>query len=194
MSSYGITAENLLRVLPDVLRNDEKMLALATSIAAELSTLSADTDKARLYANIDALPEDVLDALATDFKVDWWSYDYSLSEKRQTLKDSWYVHRHLGTKTAVATAISAIYPDTEVHEWFEYGGRPYHFRLMIPVDQTTLDPTKHATVLSLIEFYKNLRSVLDEIEYFGSGGIAETYAAAAFAGCEIIDSATAVNY
>lgn len=66
-----------------------------------------------------------------DFKVDWWDGDYSLEEKRRTLKDSWRVHRMLGTKAAVETAISAIYPNSAVKEWFEYGGRPYYFKLEI---------------------------------------------------------------
>lgn len=194
MSRYGVTVENLLRTLPEVLVNDEAMLALATGIAKKLAEVAEQTRLTTIYANIDTLPEAVLDALATDFKVDWWSYDYSIEEKRQTLKDSWYVHRHLGTKAAVERAISAIYPGTEVSEWFEYGGDPYHFKLLIPVDQTELDPAKHATVLSLAESYKNLRSVLEEIEYYGSGGRATTYAAVAFIGCEITDSATAINY
>lgn len=194
MNSHGITVENLLRTLPEVLRNDTAMLALATGIAGKLAEAATETRLATIYANIDTLPEPVLDALATDFKVDWWSYDYSIAEKRQTLKDSWYVHRHLGTKKAVERAISAIYPGTEVSEWFEYDGEPYHFKLLIPVDQTELDPAKHGTVLSLAENYKNLRSVLEEIEYYGSGGKAVAFAAAAGVGCEIIDSATAMNY
>lgn len=194
MNSYGINTDNLLRVLPDVLRNDENMRALATSIADELSQLSADTDKARLYADIDNLPEDVLDTLAKDFKVDWWSGDYSVAEKRQTLKDSWYVHRHLGTKSAVARAMSAVYYDTEVLEWYEYGGQPFHFKIMIMADPASVDPAKHATVVSLADYYKNLRSVMDPVEYSASGGVAETFANASFVGCEIVDGATAVNY
>lgn len=194
LTAYGITPANLLRTLPDVLRNDEKMLALASSIAGELSSLSEETALATIYANIDTLPEDVLDALATDFKVDWWSYDYSLAEKRGTLKASWYVHRRLGTKRAVESALSVIYEDSKVVEWFDYGGEPYHFKLIIPVDEATLDPTKHSTVLSLVAYYKNLRSVLDDIEYHGAASAVTVYTAAAFAGCEIIDSAIAVNY
>lgn len=191
---YGITPDNLLRTLPEVLRNDQKALALATAIASELALLSEQSALASIYTRIDELPEAVLDKLAEDFKVDWWSYDYTPEEKRRTLKDSWNVHRRLGTKYAVETAISAIYPDTQVQEWFNYGGRPYYFKLLIPVDQTALDPSKHSTVLGLVEYYKNLRSVLDEVEYYGSGGAAAVYVAAAFAGCEITDGATAVNY
>lgn len=191
---YGITPANLLRVLPEVLHNDEKMLAIATAVADELAHLSEQTALTMIYTNIDTLPEAVLDMLAMDFKVDWWSYDYTIEEKRQTLKDSWYVHRHLGTKNAVERALSAIYADTTVIEWFDYGGKPYHFKLIIPVDQDSLDLTKHSTVLSLVNYYKNLRSVMDEVEYYGSGGTATAYVAAAFIGCEIIDSATAANY
>jgi phage tail P2-like protein len=146
-----------------------------------------------IYARIDELPEDVLDVLAYDFKVDWWDKSLTLAEKRATLKASWAVHRLLGTAAAVETALGAIYPGTVVDEWFSYSGDPYHFMLRIPVDYTALDTTKHARVLSLVAFYKNLRSVLDEVEYYGSSGAASAYATTAFLGCEIVHSATALN-
>jgi phage tail P2-like protein len=192
--SRGITPENLLRSLPEVLRGDSKMLALATAIAGALSARPAEIAALEIYNRIDELPETLLDILAYDFKVDWWDADFKLEEKRQTLKASWDVHRHLGTPYAVERALSAIYPESTVREWFEYGGDPFHFRLMIPVDQTTLDLTKHARVLALVNFYKNLRSILDEVEYFGSGGSATAYAATAFIGCEMTIYATAHNY
>lgn len=193
-SVYGITAENLLRALPEVLQNDDEMHALSTGIAQQLSARLSEINMARIYTRIGELPESLLDILAYDFKVDWWSYDYTLEEKRKTLKDNWYVHRQLGTKGAVERALSAIYPDSEVVEWFDYDGEPYHFKLIIPVDETELDPTKHKTVLSLIAYYKNLRSYLDDVEYHGSSSSAKTYAAAAFLGCEIKDSAIAANH
>jgi len=71
--------------------------------------------------------------------VDWWDYNYTLEEKRKTLKDSWNVHRTLGTKGAVEKAISAIYPGTEVREWFEYAGQPYHFKLLIDATYQNVD-------------------------------------------------------
>ena len=193
-NSHGITPANLLRALPDALRNDENMLALATTIANELSVLSAETALSTIYANINTLPEEVLDRLAKDFKVDWWSADYSLEEKRRTLETSWFVRRRLGTKSAVVRALSAIYEDSEVVEWFDYDGEPYHFKIIIPTDEVAIDPAKHNTALRLINFYKNLRSVMDDVEYHGASSTTTVYAAAAFIGCEIIDSAIAFNY
>lgn len=162
---YGISPENLLRTLPEVLKNDENMLALAESVAPELAGLSQQTDRASIYVSIDKLPEDVLDALAADFKVDWWNGNYSLGEKRQTLVDSWKVHRRLGTPWAVLTAISAIYPGTTLQEWFDYGGEPYHFKLLIRLGKDDNDLVRQGQVLQRVEFYKNLRSVMDEIGY-----------------------------
>lgn len=192
--SNGITADNLLRTLPSVLQNDTSMQALASSISSVLAARPAEIDLIRIYTQIDFLPEELLDILAYDFKVDWWDANYTLDEKRKTLKDSWNVHRILGTKAAVEKAISAIYSDTQVNEWFDYGGDPYHFKLLIDATYENVDPAKHKRVLDRVAFYKNLRSVLDEVEYFDTGGTATAYAAAAYVGCSIIDGATAERY
>lgn len=192
--NHGLTPENLLRTLPDALRNDESMAALAESIAGVLADRPGEIRNLLIYSRIDQLPEDLLDILAHDFKVDWWDGDYSLEEKRRTLKDSWRVHRMLGTKAAVETAISAIYPDTQVSEWWEYGGKPYHFKLLIDATYEDVDPVRHQRVIDRVAFYKNLRSVLDEVEYYDAGGLATEYFGAACIGCEMVDSATAIRY
>ena len=191
---HGMTAENLLRTLPDVLKSDESMAALVVSVAQVLSERLSEIQRLTIYSRIDELPEELLDILAYDFKVDWWDGDYTLKEKRKTLKDSWRVHRMLGTKAAVETAISAIYQNTQVSEWFEYNGEPYHFKLLIDATYENVDPAKHQRVLDRVEYYKNLRSVLDEVEYYDSGGSAIVYFGAAAVGCEIVDIVTAVRY
>lgn len=161
----GLTAENLLLALPEMLRQDKQMQALAAGIADVLAARRQEIDQLLLYPRIDELPEDLLDRLAYDFKVDWWDAEYSLAAKRQTLKDNWQVHRRLGTKAAVEQAIAAIYPKTKVLEWFEYGGEPYHFKLLIALDLAWDTQEKRQRVLDRVEYYKNLRSHLDIIEY-----------------------------
>lgn len=166
MSDHGLTKENLLRILPPALTHDKSVMALAEAAAEVLAARLAEIDRARIIPNIDALDEAVLDLLARDFKVDWWDPDYTLEEKRRTLKDSWRVHKLLGTKAAVETAISAIYPETKIYEWWEYDGEPYHFRLMINANYENVAPEKHQRVLERMRYYKNLRSHSDGIYYF----------------------------
>lgn len=188
------TSVDFLRSLPDVLKNAPNMAALATAIANELERLAEDVEKAIIYARIDELGEDVLDLLAYDFKVDWWDYTYTVAEKRRILKNSWNVHRHLGTKGAVETAISSIYEGSKVQEWFEYGGDPYKFRLLLDITYDSADPVKHQSVLDRVNFYKNMRSHLETIEYVGYSSSVTSYAIAAAIGTHIIQTATAVNY
>ena len=167
--AHGITKENLLASLPAVLANDDNMAALASAVAEVLAARVGEIERVSIYSQIDRLPNELLDILANDFKVDWWDANYTLEEKRRTLKDSWNVHRRLGTKAAVVLAISAIYPDTQVSEWWEYGGKPYHFKLLIDATYENVDPVRHQRVIDRVDFYKNLRSVLDEVEYYDAG-------------------------
>ena len=109
---YGLTAGNLMAALPEALRQDPSVFALAESVAGLLAGRPEEIDRLRIYPAIDALPENLLDILAYDFKVDWWDPEYSLEEKRRTLKTSWKVHKTLGTKAAVELALSAVYPGT----------------------------------------------------------------------------------
>ena len=161
-SRLGITRENLLLIVPPALTQDPSMMALASSDAEALAARLAEIDRVRIISNIDGLDEAVLDILAYDFKVDWYDPEYSLEEKRRTLKDNWLVHKHLGTKYAVRTALNAVYPGAIVQEWFEYGGNPYCFRVILPASEE-LTVEKQKRVLSWIPYYKNLRSHLEKI-------------------------------
>lgn len=165
MNDHGLTRENLVATLPPALQKDPSAVALAETIAEALARRRSEIQRLRIYPVIDRLDERLLDMLAYDFKVDWWNADYSLEEKRRTLKDSWFVHKRLGTRAAVETAIQAIYPEARVDEWFAYGGRPYHFRLFIDLSRIIGEEQKVLEVMGRVNYYKSLRSHLDDIQY-----------------------------
>ena len=181
-------------LLPESLKKDERIRAAAEVIAEQKRKIAAEIWRARIWTEIDRLPEWVLDMLAYDLKIDWWDDTYSIEEKRRTLKGSWYVHKHMGTKSAVETAISAIYPGTLVKEWFEYGGNPYMFRLEIDATNEGVSPEKHQRVLDRVDMYKNLRSHLEGVDYVArpdSKAIAYGGVAAAGIGQKITAEVTA---
>lgn len=189
-SELGITRENLLLIVPPALTHDPAMMARAAADAEALAARLAEIDRVRIISNIDALDETVLDILARDFKVDWWDPEYSIEEKRRTLKGSWRVHKTLGTKAAVETAIRAIYPLTTVEEWFEYGGEPYHFRLNIDITSDSGDRARQKRVLERLNFYKSLRSHNDGVRYFLVPEKSWALAGGLFVGSREIDRAT----
>ena len=190
---HDLNAETVFRSFPLVLSEDIDLYALGEAISLLVERHAKAIDLLVIYAKIDTLPEPLLDILAYDFKVDWWDADYTVEEKRQVLKDSWRIHRMLGTKGAVEQAISAVYPGTTVEDWFEYSGDPYHFRILLDVTSDSVNPTKHQRVIDRINYYKNVRSVLDDIEY-AAGTVAPAYACTGSLGEEIKDGATAYIY
>lgn len=185
----GLTKENLLLIIPPALKQDPSIMALAAADATALAERLKEIDRVRLIPNIDGLDEAVLDILARDFKVDWWDPQYSIDEKRRTLKGSWRVHKTLGTKAAVETAIRAIYPLTTVEEWFEYGGDPYHFRLNIDITSDSGDRDRQRRVLERLNFYKSLRSHNDGVRYFLYPAKSWALAGGGFVGSREIDRA-----
>lgn len=158
---YGLTEANLMRTLPNVLYQDEGMNPLGRIIAHALAALLNHLDYVKIYARIDQLEEPVLDALAKDFDVAWYDYNHSLETKRAMIKDSFFVHRHLGTKGALDRALSDIFPGSTVQEWFEYSGLPYYFRVVLDATQIR-EPAFLGSIKKAIEYYKSYRSHLEE--------------------------------
>lgn len=158
---HAITAESLLRALPEVLREDAVTLGLATAIAAELEDAVSKVSLVNIYANIDTMDEPMLDILAKDFKVDWWRPNAPIEEKRNTLKTSWYVHRHLGTPAAVKTAIADFIGAGRLEEWFEYGGQPHHFRIKDGDNSSIIENISQ--FMSVLRVVQRGSAVLDHI-------------------------------
>lgn len=152
------------RALPPTLKNDEDMLALAKVVAEELQTTAHLSRLNLIYARIDELEENLLDILAYDFHVDWYSYDYPIEAKRAVIKDSVKVHKRLGTLYAVKTALGSVYPQSEVEEWFDYNGNPFSFRVVLDVTNSKA-PAEYFAIKKAVDSYKRLTAHMDDLIY-----------------------------
>lgn len=158
MSKFSV--DLFLENLPESITRDEHLRQLAELAARCMKKSMDETGAAAIYCRIDDLPEDVLDILAVDLKVDWYNYAGTLQEKRRTIKDSWYVHRYMGSVAAVERALSDIWPESSVEEWFDYGGDPYHFRILLETvdDESPIYPEK---AIERVRMFKPARSAID---------------------------------
>lgn len=163
--NHALTAGNMLAMLPQVLREDANIYALASAAAEALMSRCDEIDRIRIYSRIDELEEELLDILAYDFHIDWYDYSHPVEIKRKVIKDSAKVHQKLGTKYAVETALGAVFPGTKIEEWFEYGGAPYTFRITIDTTSTGATSEQQEEVLKRVRFYKNLRSHMEAVNY-----------------------------
>lgn len=182
-------------LVPAFILNDRNGYAVAKAVEKGMQIFCQILqDGIDTVTSVDKMPEWMLDELAWEQNIAWWDSDYSLEEKRKTIKDCRKVYRTIGTKAAVETAISAIYPDTKVSEWWEYNGSPFHFKLLINSTFEIINSEKHNRVIEKLNNYKNLRSVLDDVEYFDAGATAMQYVGTAAMASEIFDNATAYKY
>lgn len=158
MSNLSTDGKNLLKAFPYSLACDDDKQKLAESIADDIARLVSNADLARILPRIDELPEEVLDILAADFKVEWYEVNAPISFKRKTIKECILVHKFKGTKYAVETALHSVFTDAKVEEWFEYGGEPFHFKLMV---YGSSGSSNLKNLVARIQYAKNLRSVMD---------------------------------
>lgn len=118
----GIAEQHWVKVLDAVFRERQKR---------ELEAVR----KVFVYTAIDSAPENILDILAVQFKVDWYRDDYPIDTKRRVIKTAMEVRRYCGTEWAVRQAVSAIYPNSEIVEWYDYNGTPGHWRLRVNITE-----------------------------------------------------------
>lgn len=151
--------------LPQPLKHDEKMLAMAKVLTDKMLELSGITNAVLIYARIDELPEQLLDILAYDFHCDWYDTAYPIETKRRIIKSNVPIHKRLGTLYAVRTALENVYRTAKVEEWFDYGGEPYMFKIRVNIGTEGLTEDTTREIEAKMKFYKNLRSHCEGIFY-----------------------------
>ncbi len=153
---------NIHENLPDSLAKDN-IIELAKVVDEKLHEIDALSELALVYPRIDELTEEFIDALAVQFHVDFYDYDLSIEKKRALVKNSIAWHMRKGTASVVQEMAATVFDDANVEEWFDYGGEPYFFRVMIL--QSDMTEVGIATVIKLINAVKNVRSWLEQLGF-----------------------------
>ena len=157
MSDFS--AHDMISVLPTPFEDDKKKKALAASIAEKLEELYNTCDLEAIYTQIEQLPERLIDILAEDLGMKWYIANSSEEAKRAQLASCFFVHRHIGTKDTIIRALRDVFCNTEISEWFEYGGKPYHFK--VTFDTSDGRSPDYTEAERLVDIFKNERSVCD---------------------------------
>ena len=161
---------NFADYLPGALKQDPKIKTIAEAVTKEALMVSGEIKNVLIYSRIDELPEALIDILAYDMHVDWYDYSFPLKVKRDILKSSVKVHKKMGTKYAVEKALGALYPQSEVEEWYQYEGKPHHFHIVCDVTENRVTAS-FQEIINAVMMYKRLSSHLDEVVYQASVGI-----------------------
>ncbi|WP_312117968.1 phage tail protein I [Brevibacillus reuszeri] len=154
---------SLLDIMPDSLKQDPDMVAMAKAFTPEIQTLSQETLLCLLESQIEHVSSDLIDHLAYERHVDFYDAELPLEVRRLLVKNSLAWHRHKGTPWAVEQLVSTVFQNSVVREWFEYEGLPHHFR--IETEQLEFRTGELAKFRRLIESVKRKSSWLDDIVF-----------------------------
>lgn len=147
-------------IFPENLKKYKNLTAFSKNIENTFKTyIVSKIQNLALFYNLEIQEDKVLDEIAWFFNIDKYRTDLDREIKIKLIKSAYWVHSKKGTKTAVISQLKNLNYEIKIEEWFEYGGRPFTFRLI--TGNESKDKNWLKNVLSLIEEYKNVRSILE---------------------------------
>ena len=149
-------------LLPSSLNDDLETRAFAYAVSKQVQQIIHYADAACIYIAIDSVSEPVLDLLAMELRTPVYKQTYSLAVKRTLVKESLIFYDQMGTPAAVNRIIEAIFGDGHINEWWEYNGRPHHFRAIV-ADHPSYEARQEFR--DTIKSVKRLSSWLDGVTY-----------------------------
>lgn len=154
---------DLIKTLPQWMRDDEADAGLANGINTLIRDLGARVPTLRTWDQIDNLTEEELDELAWEMNIDWYDNEMSIDQKRAVIKSAGTIIKKRGTKYAVMEVVNTAFGAGEVLEWFDYEGDPHHFKIIIDASTATrFDPDY---IRKMLDKVKPASAVLDEMDY-----------------------------
>lgn len=157
---------DIKQLMPPSIVNDEVVAALCDAFQIELDQIVAEIINILFLPRVDQLSGDILEHLAWGLNIDadeGWLLATDDTKKRDLIKNAVAIQRNKGTKYAVKKALEVVGLTGTISEWFEYGGDPYWFKIII--DGTQVYTPEQLDLLDrFIIKNKNVRSwVLVEV-------------------------------
>lgn len=161
MAGMKLSTLEFIRLLPAFMRGDAAVQGLAAGLDEIIPGLAQSIGRLTTWDRIDELTEDELDDLAWELNILWYDKAAGIDAKREIVKSSDEVYRHLGTKWAVESVINSYFGEGYLREWFEYDGEPGHFRVYST--NATINNERLVEFLNLLYKVKRASSKLDGI-------------------------------
>ncbi len=152
----------LLSILPPVLAADKGMADIAHAVDAGLASVAEEIRCTGVYSRLEELSVPALDLLAWQIGVDFWEPGLDRAIKVRFLREAIALHKMKGTPAGLKRGIYlATGLDAKIHEWFEYGGEPFWFKVQFEVHGADFSPANLRLIFAVVENWKNTRSWLE---------------------------------
>lgn len=163
MSKYNLQDTDYQLFFPENLKKYKNLKSLSLELEEQLKKkIISEVPKLAIFKNLELQPDEVLSELAYQYMIDNWQESLDREVKIKLIKNAYWSHSKKGTKKIIEDNLKKLgYPIT-VEEWFEYGGRPYTFK--VTINHVNSDLSWSDKLLEIIDEYKNCRSVIDSVD------------------------------
>lgn len=122
---------SLLDIIPSNMRGDRTIRGFAAAWDHMQGKALEKSRLVNLFEALDLLTDGQLDQTADAIDIPWYDTSFDIAKKRRILRDYLPVYLRAGTVWAIETAMGNIFGGATVREWFEYGGRQFHFYVSV---------------------------------------------------------------
>lgn len=150
-------------IMPQNLMKDPFIKSMCEALDVQINKLIENNKKLSIYANIDNLPEEIINYLAWQFHADFYDETWSLQQKRNAVKKAIKWHRYKGTVGVIEDYMSTLFGGAKIQEWWEYDAEPYHFR----IDLITSDIPDINTLEKIAQALYNIKNTRSWCDYLG---------------------------
>jgi phage tail P2-like protein len=154
-----------LDLAPDSIRDDPQVQSICYALDQEMTAIYGCIPSILFMPNILTISQPLIDILMWQLHVDvWqgWGGPLTDDKKKRLILDSLNWHSKKGTKWAVEQMLNVVFQKAFVTEWYQYGGRPYFFKIV--VQQAISDPVLLNILTQAINALKNERSWMEGYE------------------------------
>ena len=149
---------------PSIAGNDnvramsESLDPLLQESAAYIENIALAKRLAERSINDDLL----VDELAWTYHIDYYDPEMPIEDRLELVANWTEMHALKGTPWAVMKVIEIVFSDAVLSEWYEYGGKPFHFKA--GTELTNVEGAEIAKLIEVIFSNKNVRSWLESID------------------------------
>ena len=148
-------------ILPGNITKKPEVKALSYALQQACRLLYRYSRRLYIYTSLDEQPEEVIDLLASELRTQYYRSTLDLDTKRRLVKNTLIWYMSAGTPQAVEELVGVVFGEGEVKEWYEYGDKPYYFKIVTNAI-LTLEMNDFFSIM--IRRVKNTRSHLRAID------------------------------
>lgn len=118
------------------------------------------------WGDIENANNALLDAMAAELDCAFYSSDMSAEQKRSIIAANFEYNSKVGTVSSIMVLLAVAFGAGEFKEWFEYGGEPYHFKVVVrSKPPLCVTESGYGLFFKNIEKIKPVRTKMEDVRF-----------------------------